>query len=335
MSTNTPLPPEEARHDRPLLKLAIATSTITLTLMVFAVIARITAKAFVVKKIHLEDYALMFALVGVAAWTSLYLAAGNYGLGLHIEDVPVDDLSQFLYLCNVAEIIYGPVTFAAKWSVLLQQRRIFAPTKRGGVYWTINVLTYMTFAFYLATTFSFIFQCWPREAIWNLRVKGTCIDAIAATFSCGVINLLSDTATLALPLWAIWHLQMPIKRKLPVYAIFGTGLFACVMGSMGVAYRVQLLHSIDFTYIITQVGLWTLAEFCAVIVVGCMPSMPHFFRFATGKTNASSTKAYQFTPNDSKRPFAKNSNGSANDTYMDPETAGHGVSGQYLQLEEH
>lgn len=108
--------------------------------------------------------------------------------------------------------------------MLLQQKRIFTPAKTDGVYWTINILIYMTLAFYLATTLSFIFQCWPREAIWNLGVKGVCINSIAATYSCGVINLLSDTATLALPLWAIWHLQMPIKRKLPVYAIFGTGL---------------------------------------------------------------------------------------------------------------
>ena len=66
-----------------------------------------------------------------------------------------------------------------------------------------------------------------------------------------------------------------------------------------------------------------------------MPSMPQFFRFVTGRTNASTTKAYQYTANDSKRPFAKNSKGSPNDTYVDPETAGHEVSGQYLQLEEH
>ena len=41
---------------------------------------------------------LMLAQVGVAAWMSLYLATRDYGLGLHIEDVPVEDLSQFLYV---------------------------------------------------------------------------------------------------------------------------------------------------------------------------------------------------------------------------------------------
>ena len=119
----------------------------------------------------------------------------------------MEDLPRFLYvcsadsppliphqtdrlnkLCDVAETIYGPVTFAAKWSVLLQQKRIFTPTKTGGVYRTIQTLIYMTLAFYLATTLSFIFQCWPREAIWNLGVRGVCIDSIAATFSCGVIK---------------------------------------------------------------------------------------------------------------------------------------------------
>ncbi|KAM0803202.1 hypothetical protein BDR22DRAFT_55655 [Usnea florida] len=331
MSTNV----EVASHPRPLLTIAIATSAITMCLMTFAVFARITAKAFVVKKIHLEDYALIFALIGVAAWTSLYLSARAYGLGLHIEDVPAEDLSRFLYLCNIAEIIYGPVIFAAKWSVLLQLKRIFTPAKRDGVYWTINIVTFMTFAFYLATMFSFIFQCSPREAIWNLEVKGKCINSIAATFSCGVINLFSDTATLALPLWAIWHLQMPIKKKLPVSAVFGTGFFACVMGSMGVAYRARLLHSVDFSYIITQVGMWTLAEFCAVIVVSCMPSIPQFFRFVNGKTQPPKTRPYSNTANNSKRPLASSSKGSAKITYVGPERAKDEVSGQYLQLEEY
>ena len=66
-----------------------------------------------------------------------------------------------------------------------------------------------------------------------------------------------------------------------------------------------------------------------------MPSMPQFFRFVTGKTNASTTNAYHYTANDLKRPFAKNSKDRANDTYVDPEVARHEVSGQYLQLEEH
>ena len=55
MSTHPPSPAKEASHARPLLTWAIFTSTITMGLMTFAVAARIIAKAFVVKRLHLED----------------------------------------------------------------------------------------------------------------------------------------------------------------------------------------------------------------------------------------------------------------------------------------
>ena len=213
-----------------------------------------------------------------------------------MEDVPVEDLPRFLYvcsadspplihtkltvlnkLCDVAEIIYGPVTFAAKWSVLLQQKRIFTPMKTGGVYWTIQTLIYMTLAFYLATTLSLIFQCWPREAIWNLGVGGVCIDSRAATFSCGVIKSVirhghigpatvgnmafadanREESAPYMPSLARGLCKLTANPPCYVWTTTYSDPVPCVMGSMGVAYRAQLLHSIDFTYIITQVGLWT------------------------------------------------------------------------------
>ena len=55
MSTNTSLPFQNGSSARSLLTLAVITSTVTMCLMTAAVIARITAKAFVMKKMYLED----------------------------------------------------------------------------------------------------------------------------------------------------------------------------------------------------------------------------------------------------------------------------------------
>ena len=83
------------------------------------------------------------------------------------------------------------------------------------------------------------------------------------------------------------------------------------------------------------VRLIRLAELCAVIVVSCMPSIPQFFRFVNGKKQPPISRAYPNTANDSKRPLASSSKGSAKITYVDPETGKHEVSGRYLQLEEY
>ena len=49
---------------------------------------------------------LIFIQIGIAVWTSLYLSTRAYGLGLHIEYVPVEDISQFLYVSQI--IFSGP-----------------------------------------------------------------------------------------------------------------------------------------------------------------------------------------------------------------------------------
>lgn len=55
MPTNATLPEQEPAPSAPLLTLVIVTSTLTMTLMTLAVVARLAAKIFVFKKVHLED----------------------------------------------------------------------------------------------------------------------------------------------------------------------------------------------------------------------------------------------------------------------------------------
>lgn len=79
--------------------------------------------------------------------------------------------------------------------------------------------------FYLGLFFSYVFQCWPREKIWlGDTVEGKCTDAIQVNLSSGVLNIISDVEALLIPAWAIWHLSMPIKRKLAAFVVFGVSL---------------------------------------------------------------------------------------------------------------
>ena len=40
----------------------------------------------------------------------------------------------------------------------------------------------------------------------------------------GTLNVISDMEAFAVPAWAIWHLNMELKRKMGVFAIFGAGV---------------------------------------------------------------------------------------------------------------
>lgn len=115
---------------------------------------------------------------------------------------------------------------AAKYSICTQLKRLFCPpgSSRGKVWWALQILIGATIGFYISCFFTFIFQCVPREKIWHPAIDGKCISDTGGVLSAGIINLILDLGVLLVPCWAIWHLQMSLKRKLSAIHIFAVGI---------------------------------------------------------------------------------------------------------------
>ena len=79
-------------------------------------------------------------------------------------------------------------------------------------------------AFYIAAVTVVLAQCNPREKIWNPLISGTCINNNANIIATGAFNFVLDVLIFILPIYAIVHLQMPIKQKIGISAVFATGL---------------------------------------------------------------------------------------------------------------
>ncbi len=92
------------------------------------------------------------------------------------------------------------------------------------LYIAIQILAWSIIGFYFVDTVFEITMCSPREKIWNLLMStGHCFDANAAYLATGIFNVISDFSILILPMIPIWKLQMPLKKKLMMIAIFATG----------------------------------------------------------------------------------------------------------------
>lgn len=103
--------------------------------------------------------------------------------------------------------------------------RIFAPSKKGYIYWSVNVLNWGNLAFYASVWLALLFECIPHEKIWNYEYEGgRCININAAYLTSGIFNVVSDFLILLLPLLAIWRLRLALKRKVGVSAVFATGV---------------------------------------------------------------------------------------------------------------
>ncbi|OTA81548.1 hypothetical protein M434DRAFT_37508 [Hypoxylon sp. CO27-5] len=250
----------------------------TMVLLTLFIGIRTYTKSWIMKDFQHEDYFAIVAWIGLIAWAAIYIYLSAIGLTRDLWNIRAVDMSHMLYLMNVFQVIYPPTMLAAKYFILIQLRRIFCPTRaRNPVWWVLHGLAVANILYYIACFFTFLFQCVPREKIWNPTVDGTCIDNDAATVVAGVLNLTLDVGIFITPIWAIWLLQMPMKRKLGVLSLFGVGLFTCTIAALGVAYRVPLTTDADTTHAIAVVGLWTYAELVGTILVGCMPMFPRFY----------------------------------------------------------
>ena len=127
-------------------------------------------------------------------------------------------------MVNYAEILYSIVIFFTKLSILLLYLRVFVPTRRGILYYIIQGYIWINLVFYIAIVLARILQCTPRTKIWNPYVKGHCIDGIISLVSTGSINVLSDISMLVLALYPIWQLQLPLRKKIGISAVFATGV---------------------------------------------------------------------------------------------------------------
>jgi hypothetical protein len=94
-----------------------------------------------------------------------------------------------------------------------------------GLYLAIHFIIWSDLIFYTIDTVLEIWSCHPREFIWNkLILDGKCFNVSALMISTGGINVLSDFAILLLPIISTAKLQMPLKKKIAVMCVFGTGL---------------------------------------------------------------------------------------------------------------
>lgn len=114
-----------------------------------------------------------------------------------------------------------------KAAILLNWVHIFVPTGvRNSMFWISHILIWTNILFYGIGTVVEIFQCTPREKIWNpLFVGGSCpIDMDKHMLASGVINLISDIIILILPQRIIWGLNVTRQRKIQISVLFAIGL---------------------------------------------------------------------------------------------------------------
>ncbi|KAL9611562.1 MAG: hypothetical protein Q9167_003809 [Letrouitia subvulpina] len=185
---------------------------------------RAYTKLAIVKSVGREDCILFLTWLVFVAYCTLGFLAMRYGGGMHQWDVRLAHVVKFGQVANAIEVIACFLNLIVKIAILLQYLHLFVPTQNR-IYYLVHFFMWFNGLFDVALALVLFFQCKPRRKIWmGDLVPGKCVNFGATLISAGIINAFTDFLVLGLPLFTVWRLQLPMKKKVGISAIFALGL---------------------------------------------------------------------------------------------------------------
>ncbi|PWY86157.1 hypothetical protein BO70DRAFT_386434 [Aspergillus heteromorphus CBS 117.55] len=274
-------PPYSYRHS--LQPWDVATQTVCLAVSTLCIAMRLYSKLHITKAPGWEDLTCCLAWLGLIGYAILAFEADRHGSGVHQWEVDASDLRQFSKLANASQILYGPLIFVTKLSIFLLYVRVFAPSPKCNPFWFIQLIIALNLLFYFADTVVKICECTPRARIWDKDVPGHCININIPILVTSIVNVVSDIIMLLMPILCVWRLQITVRRKLGISAIFAAGIFGCISSVMRLAVSIGNRYSTDKTYDWFPEFLWTTAEITSGILASSLPALPTFYKHTSQK----------------------------------------------------
>ncbi|KAF4956735.1 hypothetical protein FSARC_11503 [Fusarium sarcochroum] len=220
-----------------------------------------------------DDLFMIFAMLCLIAWSvSLTFYALHGGLQ-HIEDVQksgLDNVSLVLFLKWLSQVFGTLGVAAGKISV---SALLLAIIKLSGMRWQQIYLWSVTIilASLVAVSCSILTfaQCTPAEALWDMRVKGYCIDphimSSYGTFT-GSFNTFADASLAIIPATIFWKLNSSPTEKMQLTIVFGLNILTSICSGIKTKYLVELSNRIDQTWATYDIVVWVTAELFLMIV---------------------------------------------------------------------
>jgi hypothetical protein len=194
------------------------------------------------------------------------------GLGRDIYTLEAEQITNVLFYYFLGEIFYVTGLGVSKISILFFYLRVFpAKSFRTLTYGVMALCVAYTIAFFIAT----LFQCRPISMAWDQwdgLHEGKCNDIHLQGWIAAAINIFLDILVMGLPMKHLAALNMSLKKKLMVMAMFGVGIFVVVVSVIRLESLIHFSNTQNVTWDYFDAGLWSLIEIDVSIICGCMPA---------------------------------------------------------------
>ncbi|KAI1212598.1 uncharacterized protein F4807DRAFT_450255 [Annulohypoxylon truncatum] len=268
-------------------------------LVTFLVLTNATSVARVVTSVHrhrklqIDDYLMICAVILSDGIISAMLAAVSKGFGLHQFRVLATDPQPPFLIVQILQIIWAYAVLngfcfsTIKLSILFFLRRLFWVTRWFKIAWWVNVAYVILWT--IGSTLFYIFQCAPIDFYWNKiyagagitppehDANGQCIKALASIGTPIILNTVGDLFVLLLPLPILLKLQTTTPKRLRLLGLFVIGFMATAAGFVRFGFIFASNTRADATYSSVEFLLWSNIEEALGIVCANIPIIATLF----------------------------------------------------------
>jgi len=121
----------------------------------------------------------------------------------------------------ISEFLYSWSICMTKLSVLTFYRRVF---RFSSIRWPIIILMGICVVWIIIRTCFTIFRCSPVQYYWDKSLEGHCsIDVATYYLATDLTHTLLDVIIVALPIYEVLKMQLPLGQKIAVAGLFSCG----------------------------------------------------------------------------------------------------------------
>ncbi|KAJ5364838.1 uncharacterized protein N7496_010551 [Penicillium cataractarum] len=246
-----------------------------ITISVIAVIA--VAIRFIVRlqsqkpRPFLDEWLIAATLVPMLALLAASLAGGHYGMGKHVWLVTIGAMVKMKKILFTYLFVYLFELFLIKISILAFYRRIF------GRNWSIWICLFLTTGWTVGSMIALLVSSDPVAYFWTstYNSKGGHYRYNFYNYYIGnaAANVVIDVLILLIPVPVVWRLKLRVTQKIMITSVFFMGVFVCIASIVRLHYLTYLKGTLDITWVMSNVYVWSTVEPCLGIICACLPAL--------------------------------------------------------------
>ncbi|KAM0525736.1 hypothetical protein ACHAPE_000447 [Trichoderma viride] len=268
----------------PLAPAIVAVSAVMLAFSTIFIVGRVWVN---IRKLKTADWFAIIGYVLSVAYIGLIFSILKYAG--HQWNAPACWFTgNYMKILFAQGMLVGPIAFFAKSAILLLYLQIFIAhtDMRIAVYVGIvftGLVYWVTIPLEIA-----INAPHPGDTWADLLINGQVQKLLPWGVVQGSLAVVIDLYIFILPLPVLWRLNMSLRKRIAVCAVFFTALMGVIASVIGLIFRAQLLSTEDIIYTQNKCFICVIVENSIALIVGSVPAWK-----AIWKKHIITSKLYQ------------------------------------------